>query len=177
MILGGFVIRKWFPRRSIEYVDLPGETVWDTVTNLDTVIVERFEQNYDTVYVVRPDTVYVAQPIEVACAEALYPVRYHVTNLDAPETFYFEDPEARTAISVERLGLVDGVFFRQQRLLTYPNLGPVKAIRTQGDGVMVDFWKPEPPPKGCDFWCKLGKVGIGFAIGVPTGALACAAVN
>ncbi len=176
-ILGGFVIRKWFPRRAVEYIDLPGETVTDTVMDLDTLIVVRFEKDYDTVYVTRPDTVYVALPIQVACADALYPARYHVTSLDAAEDYYFEDPEARTALSVERLGLVEGVFSRQQKLLTYPNLGPLKAIRTQGDGVMVDFYKPPVPPKGCDFWCQAGKFGLGAVVGFGGGAIACVAVQ
>jgi hypothetical protein len=177
--MGGFIIRKWFPRRSIEYIQLPGETHTIPVPQLTQVIERRFEWRTDTVpgQTPPPDTVYVAEPTQVACAEAAYPVRYHVTNLDAPQEYYFEDPEARTALSIERLGLEGGVFTRQQKLLTYPNLGPIMAIRTRGDAIRVDFWKPPVPPKTCDFWCQMGKMGIGVAIGFPAGALTCAAIR
>jgi hypothetical protein len=178
-IVGGVIIRKFFPRDSITYVQLPGETVTIEVPELGVWIDRRFETRVDTVpgQSPPPDTVYREVLVALPCGEATFPERFLVTNLDAPDSYYFEDPEARTALSVERLSLIEGVFSRQQQLLTYPNLGPLAKVRTSQSGVMVEFHKPAPPPKRCDFWCQLGKMGIGFAVGVPAGAIACAAVN
>jgi len=176
-ILGGFIIRKWFPRRDVEYVPLPGETVTIEVPSLVQVIERRFEQLPPEVIELPPDTEYVAgPPVLLPCGETTYPYRWHVVSLDAPETFYFEDPEARTAIAAEGLGLEGGIFTREQRLLTYPHLGPLRAIRTDSIPIL-SFWDPPVPPKGCDFWCQMGKVGIGAAIGFPAGALTCAAIR
>lgn len=120
--------------------------------------------------VVTAETTFVERAVEVACSAEFEP-RWRVVDLTVGT-----EPGERTIMRSELYAATDTTIVITPRTEQHVTLGPLRGVfpKADGTGVRVEFddW---PEDDSCGFWCTMGHVGIGAAIGAGTTAAACIA--
>lgn len=160
LIAFALVIRDLFPKR-VEVARPPRiVTVWDTVQVVDTAWVQRLR--VDTV------KVNVLERVTVTVPETLYvfPTVHAIVGAS-----FGQKVGDSSLVAGYSLAPVDSLFLRRNWVAQFYTLGPARSLVMDGSVPRMTFY--DPPPKGCDFWCSLGKYVTGGTIGAGAGYALC----